>query len=112
MANLVPLKMLNEAGSAALVPSTYSDAPKDQAPSSLISSPAPVGILLICNVAWVTEVDETNLAEAGRSYRAPNQIGALEVTGVVVVDRTSDLERTPRLIDADVPAKSGTVVPG
>jgi hypothetical protein len=50
----------------------------------------------------VTEVDKPDLAEARRSYRAPNQIGALEVTGVVVVDRTSDLERTPRLIDADV----------
>jgi hypothetical protein len=41
--------MLKEDGVEELVASTYFDAPLDHVASILISSPAPVGMFLICN---------------------------------------------------------------
>src|SRR5258706_11992426 len=47
MANLVPLYMLKDDGSGELVPRGYFDAPSAQDASSLMSSPAPVGMFLM-----------------------------------------------------------------
>jgi hypothetical protein len=43
--------MSNEDGAAPDVPITYFDAPFDQVASILMSSPAPVGMFLICKAA-------------------------------------------------------------